>query len=67
MEAEKIKKKYKKKKEIGELNKQNKKARDWLRQAGYLNTEDLDAIKYNYIFNVNKDKDKRHRWNYRFK
>ena len=61
MAAEKIKKKYKKEKKIGELNKQNKKATDWLRQAGYLNTEDLDAIKYNYIFNINKDKDKKHR------
>ena len=61
MAAEKIKKKYKKEKKIGELNKQNKKATDWPRQAGYLNTEDLDAIKYNYIFNINKDKDKKHR------
>ena len=55
--AERIKKIYKKQKKIRELSKQNKKATDWLRQAGYLNTEDLDAIKYNYIFNINKDID----------
>ena len=40
--AERIKKKYKKQK-IGQLNKQNKTAADWLKQAGYLDTKDLDA------------------------
>ena len=42
MEAEKIKKKYKKKKEIGELNKQNKKATDWKRKR---------VLMYNYETN----------------
>ena len=58
--AERIKKKYKKERKlrkIGELNNQNKAATDWLRQAGYLDTKDLDAIQYNYICNINKSKD----------
>ena len=43
--AEKIKKKYKKQR-IGQPNKQNKKATDWLQQAGYLETKDLKTMNY---------------------
>ena len=55
--AEMIKKytKKKEKKKIVELKKQNKASTDWLRRAEYLDTKDLDAIKYNYIF-INSNK-----------
>ena len=53
--AEKIKKYSKKKKKIGELKKQNKASTDWLRRAEYLDTKDLDAMQYNYIF-INSNK-----------
>ena len=47
--AKKIKNKYlKKKKKIGKINTQNKASKDWLKTAGYLDTEDQDKI--NYIF-----------------
>ena len=51
--AEKVKEKYKRqrKKKIGQLNKQNKVSADWLKQAGYLDTEDLDTIQNNCIKN----------------
>ena len=50
---EKVKEKYKRqrKKKIGQLNKQNKVSADWLKQAGYLDTEDLDTIQNNCIKN----------------
>ena len=48
-------KKKKKKKKIGELKKQNKASTDWLRRAEYLDTKDLDAMQYNYIF-INSNK-----------
>lgn len=57
--AEKVKEKYKRqrKKKIGQLNKQNKASTDWLRQAGYLDTEDIDAIQNKYIFNTKNRKE----------
>ena len=51
--AERVKEKYKnhqRKKQIGQLNKQNKASACWLKAAGYLDTKDQDAIRY--IFNV---------------
>ena len=40
---------------LGELKKQNKASTDWLRRAEYLDTKDLDAMQYNYIF-INSNK-----------
>lgn len=59
--AEKVKKKYKRQrnKKIGQLNKiKNKASTDWLKKAGYLDTEDLDAISYDYIKNKEKTEPK---------
>ena len=50
-EANKIKEQQKKK--IGQLNKKHNFFSDWLKAAGYLDTEDQDAIQY--IFNPPKN------------
>ena len=50
--ADKIKNKYKKKKPLSTLKAKNKKAADWLRRAGYLDTDDLQTIDYNNDTNV---------------
>ena len=51
--ADKIKKKYEKQKSVGTLRAKNKKAADWLRRAGYLDTDDLQTIDYNNDTSVN--------------
>ena len=50
--ADKILNKYKKQKQIGKLKAKNKKAADWLTQAGWLNTDDQQTIDYNNDANI---------------
>ena len=50
--ADKIKNKYKKKKPLSILKAKNKKAADWLRRAGYLDTDNLQTIDYNNDTNI---------------
>ena len=40
------------------MNKKNQVSADWLKRAGYLDTEGLDAIQYNYIANKQKTEPK---------
>ena len=50
--ANKVKEKYKKQQQqkvIGHLNKQNKASADWLKAAGYLETENQNAVEYVYV------------------
>ena len=48
-----IKKKYLRQKSRGILRKEDKKAADWLRIAGFLGTDDLETIDYNNDTNIN--------------
>lgn len=50
--ADRIKKKYRKQKPTGILRQKNKKPADWLKRAGYLDTDDLQTINYNNDTNV---------------
>ena len=49
---DKIKNKYNEKKPLITLKAKNEKAADWLRRAGYLNTDDLQTIDYSNGTNV---------------
>ena len=55
--SNKIKKKYTPQKPKGISKKANKKAADWLRRVGYVDTDDLETIDYNNDTNVNGLKD----------
>ena len=55
--SDKIKKKYKRQKFRGVLKKVNKIAVDWLRDAGYLYTDDLKTIDYNNDTSINNLED----------
>ena len=55
--SDKIKKKYKRQKSRGVLKKVNKIAVDWLRDAGYLYTDDLKTIDYNNDTSINNLED----------
>ena len=52
MAANRIKKKYQRQRQAkGRLKKANKKATEWLKKAGYLETDDLETVDFNNDIN----------------